>query len=204
MKNTDTASLIRQKYLESAVLELRAHFTKLGYTVPANVRISVGFPKGTHKGAGGKTIGQCWPYQSSTDKHSEIFISPELRDTETVVHVIAHELVHATVGCEAGHKAPFKCCALAIGLTGKMTATVAGEGMKAFIKRFVQAHGEYPAGALMVANRKKQGTRLLKCACEECGYTVRTTRQWVEGLGTPICPKDKVSMSCDAIDGEDS
>lgn len=198
-----TASLVRQQYLENAVLELRAHFTKLDYKVPVNVRISVGFPKGTHKGAGGKTIGQCWPYQSSTDKHTEIFISPELRDTGTVIHVIAHELVHATVGCDKGHKGEFKRCALAIGLTGKMTATVAGVDMLAFIGRFKKAHGEYPAGALMIANRKKQGTRLLKCECETCGYVVRTTRQWVENAGTPICPTDEISMVCDAIDGED-
>lgn len=33
----------------------------------------------------------------------------------------------------------------------------------------------------------KQTTRLLKAACEECGYTVRVTQKWLE-VGPPHCP----------------
>lgn len=34
---------------------------------------------------------------------------------------------------------------------------------------------------------KKQTTRLKKCECRECGYTVRVTAKWLE-VGAPHCP----------------
>lgn len=37
-------------------------------------------------------------------------------------------------------------------------------------------------------------TRLLKCACPTCGYTLRTTRRWLK-FGAPICPTDQISMT---------
>ena len=33
----------------------------------------------------------------------------------------------------------------------------------------------------------KQTTRLLKCQCDICGYTVRVTRKWLD-IGAPHCP----------------
>lgn len=41
---------------------------------------------------------------------------------------------------------------------------------------------------------EKQGTRLLKCRCASCGYTVRTTRKWLDLAGPPICPTDRVAL----------
>lgn len=35
---------------------------------------------------------------------------------------------------------------------------------------------------------KKQKTRMLKCECATCGYTVRTARKWLELAGAPLCP----------------
>lgn len=35
---------------------------------------------------------------------------------------------------------------------------------------------------------RKQGTRMLKAACEDCGYTVRVTAKWLE-IGPPHCPQ---------------
>jgi hypothetical protein len=35
---------------------------------------------------------------------------------------------------------------------------------------------------------KKQTTFLIKCHCEKCGYTVRTTARWLDQFGPPICP----------------
>jgi hypothetical protein len=36
------------------------------------------------------------------------------------------------------------------------------------------------------ADSDNRGTRLIKVACPQCGYTVRTTRQWIE-TGLPVC-----------------
>jgi len=31
-------------------------------------------------------------------------------------------------------------------------------------------------------------TRLIKCACQACGYIVRTARVWIDDKGAPHCP----------------
>lgn len=197
----ETASLIRQKYLEAAVVECRKHFADCGYELPREgFRISVGFPRGSHGGK--KAIGQCWPVRASTDQHCEMFISPELRVSKQVLETIMHELIHFLDGCKSGHKGLFRTVALAIGFVAPMTSTPAGEAMKAACEKIIKKLGEYPAGALMTGDRKKQGTRLLKCACE-CGYTVRTTRFWIEKAGPPICPADEISMKCETVDDEE-
>lgn len=197
-------SIRRQMWIEAGAEALRALFAEKGYTVPKNVRVSIGWPKGSH--GKGRAIGQCWGADSSSDKHFEIFVSPELGEKAASVQilgVIAHEMAHATVGIAAGHKRPFAKCALAIGLQGKMTATTESADFIVWAKDVIKKLGDYPAGRLSMAGRKKQSTRLLKCECEDCGYNVRVTRKWVESSGAPICPTDQVSMKCDAIEGEE-
>jgi hypothetical protein len=174
--------------LEAALYELRPYFLKAGYSVPANVRVSIGWPHGARGGKGSETIGQCWDMVASSDKHFEIFISPSMKDGARICDVLAHELCHAIAGHKAGHKGPFKAIATAIGLEGKMTATTAGPAMKAWAEGFVEKHGAYPAGSLSPSKgRKKQGTRLIKCECSECGYIARTTAKWIEEAGAPYC-----------------
>ena len=36
--------------------------------------------------------------------------------------------------------------------------------------------------------KRKQSTRMLKCQCGFCGYTIRTTRTWLDEHGPPLCP----------------
>lgn len=186
-------SALRQQWLEGAAKALRGLFAAKGHTVPDKLRVSIGWPKGSHGRV--RAIGQCWAAEASSDGHSEIFVSPELNDGARILDVMAHEMCHAIAGHEAGHKEPFKRIAVAVGLTGPMTATVAGEEFKAWAARHLETAGAYPGGALTAAGRKKQTTRLIKCECQECGYTVRTTRQWLEA-GEPICPTDMIPMEC--------
>jgi hypothetical protein len=112
--------------------------------------------------------------------------------------VLAHELVHATVGIGAGHKKPFKQCALKIGLQGPMRSTTAGPEFVAWTEALFKRIGSYPAGFL--TDTPKQGTRMLKCECSLCGYTARVTRKWLTLAGPPICPTDHVALvACDAL-----
>lgn len=179
--------LARQLWLQEVTEELRERFHLVGYQIPDEVRASIGFPSA---GLRGKAIGECWATEASTDAHAEIFLIPTLDDPARIVDVLAHELVHATVGHEAKHGKVFRKCALAIGLEGKMTSTVAGEAFKRWIADMLARIGEYPAGSLnaMTTGRTKQKTRLLKAECGACGYTVRVTRKWVEEAGAPHCP----------------
>jgi hypothetical protein len=45
---------------------------------------------------------------------------------------------------------------------------------------------------------------MVKCACEECGYTARTTKKWLEEAGAPICPCNKKPMAFEMPEGEGS
>jgi len=42
----------------------------------------------------------------------------------------------------------------------------------------------------------------LKLECGECGYTVRTTRKWID-VGMPVCPCGETFVCGDGGDGED-
>ena len=44
---------------------------------------------------------------------------------------------------------------------------------------------------------EKQGTRLLKCRCASCGYTVRTTRKWLDLAGPPTGPTDRIVLTAE-------
>ena len=121
-----TPSLERQHWLERAGSELRARFAAAGYIVPEKIRVSIGWPK---RAASCGAIGECWATEASSDRHAELFISPELTEGARILDVLAHELVHATVGTNAGHGKAFKQCALKIGLRGPMRSTSAGGRM---------------------------------------------------------------------------
>jgi hypothetical protein len=71
----------------------------------------------------------------------------------------------------------YKQCAVAVGLTGKMTATIETDEFNAWAATVIERIGKYPAGAMTTMSRKKQTTRLLNGACGTCGYTVRITKK---------------------------
>jgi predicted Zn-ribbon and HTH transcriptional regulator len=185
----------REEWLNKATDKLRPLFEAAGYKVPANVRNTCGFPSKSALANKKQRIGECWSDSASEGKVFEIFISPVLAKELTVLETLAHELVHATVGLEAKHGSKFSKCAKAIGLEGKMTATTAGKELREKLSDLAKAIGPYPHKRLhgMTSGEKKQGTRLIKCECKTCGYTVRTTRSWLE-FGAPICPVDDEAM----------
>lgn len=178
----------REEWLQVATDRLRSElFATNGYSVP-QVRVSVGFPS---HGARGKVIGQC--HYASADSVPQIFIHPTLDESTRALDVLAHELVHATLGADAGHRAEFKRCAESIGLTGKMTATIAGETLKAWLGELVAEIGEYPHAKLSLGG-KKQTTRLIKCECSNCGYIARVSNKWIDEMGAPLCPCNMEEM----------
>lgn len=178
----------REQWLNSLTTHLRQHFTTSGFTIPENVRMTCGFPSKSATSRKNRRIGECWDASRSDGKVFEIFISPVVSDAVEVGAILAHELVHSTVGLKAGHKGQFIKCAKAIGLEGKMTSTHPGEAFKQALGVMVADVGPYPHETLNASSApKKQGTRMVKCECEECGYVVRTTSKWIETEGAPHC-----------------
>lgn len=192
----------REEWLNFITDEVRPVFAEVGAPLPDDVRMAVGF---TSTGYRSRSIGECWDATVSGDKHFEIFIKPDQDDAMRVAGILVHELAHAAVGIKHGHKAPFKRVAVALGLEGKMTATTEGAAFVKMMAPILKKAGPLPHKKLKAYSiRKKQSTRLLKCECEECGYTVRTTAKWLEAAGTPYCGTEAHGrMVCDAIeDGE--
>ena len=75
-----------------------------------------------------------------------------------------------------------------------MTSAGAGAELKAIIEGWIAEAGEYPHATLLSSNRKKQGTRMIKCVCSHCEYQVYTTRKWI-GVALPTCP----DVDCEAF-----
>ena len=190
----------REEWLQEAISELSATvFKREGVTVPP-VHVSVGYPKGVR--TVGKVVGVCHPAGLSEDEQAHIFINPCVKHSEQVLAILAHELVHAVDNCESGHKGRFADIAKAIGLEGKMTATVAGEELAQGLNVMVSKLGEYPHAILRDGGRK-QGTRMLKCWCNNCGYICRTSEKWLNEYGAPLCPCSGSQMQADGYEPTD-
>lgn len=192
----NNTSTLRHQWLNRAAKLLAKRYKQLGRTVPAEVRVAVGMPSRK------RFIGECWANEASSDKHAEIFISAKLPSDDAVkmLEVLAHELAHAIHGHKVGHKKPFIETVRAIGLEGKPTATHPGPAFKQLVEPWLadpKVLGKYPVGHLnggvLAGGPKKQTVRMIKCECPECGYTVRTSRQWLE-QGAPLCPVDLQPM----------
>ena len=192
----------REQWLNAAVVFFGPLFEEAGAPIPSKVRVSVGF---CSTGRKSRRIGECWSDTASADGHHEIFLKPELDGrTDRALDVLCHELVHAAVGVQHGHKAPFRRVALAIGLTGKMTSTTAGAELKAKLETMHSKLGMFPYAPLMGDNgRKKAATRLIKCECKACEYIVRAARKPIEELGAPICPGCNEQMTVAGADRDE-
>jgi hypothetical protein len=186
----------REQWLNDFANAARPKFKEVGAELPKAIRMSIGFPS---KGIRAKTIGECWASDTSTDKHAEIFIRPSLQASASrIADVLTHELIHAALGHEEGHGKQFKRVATALGLTGKMTATVAGPEWYEWAKPILKQIGKFPGAELtgaIAGGKKKQTTRMLKCECDGCGFIFRTTRKNIEAAEALVCP----AFGCDGM-----
>lgn len=199
---TPSNDLNREAWLTKSVGLMRTRlFAEHGFKVPDKVRVSVGFPKG-----GRGLIGQCWQPGASADGTAEVFVHPEIEDPIRVLDIVSHELVHTInhAADQSGHGKPFRVIAEAIGLEGKMTATVASSGLVAVLKDYAGILGPYPHRSLIpgTGGPKKQGTRMLALICPRCEYKVRTTQKWVD-VGMPACPCGEEMILEDAKEPEE-
>jgi hypothetical protein len=161
-------------------------------------KISVGFPSRGALSSRRRTIGQCWNKIVCQDGSYQLFISPLLGDVMEVAGTVAHELVHANIGTEVGHKQPFPKFVRALGLTGKPTATVVGPEFIAWSNPLLAKLGPYPHSGMIVNSKfVSQDGRMMKSQCPMCEYKVRITQKWIDadGYGFPECPMHKVPMT---------
>jgi hypothetical protein len=188
---------LREAYLQAYIARLRSLFGGAGVELP-QVRCSCSF---AYRG-GARALGQCWPGALAADGVVQIKISPLIDNAVEVGGILVHELVHAARP-GAKHGPQFRELALAVGLTGRMTATAPSPGLEDRLRTIVAELGIYPHARLMPRERgpvltgfvptvedepPKQTTRLIRVACPECEYPARITRKWLQRLGPPSCP----------------
>jgi hypothetical protein len=162
--------------------------TKAGVTLPADCKVSVGFPGG---GSARKRIGECWPRARSSIKVNEIFLNPSMKDVTRLLDVLVHEAIHAADDCASGHKGFFRRTAKAVGLEGKMTATHAGPELAAWIADVRVAMPTFDYGSLDLSMRKRQTTRMIKheCVNPDCGAIWRAAAKWQMSC-CPVCSQN--------------
>lgn len=199
MKNNK--SLNRETWLKMVTTK---HLSKLfkqagNYVIPEDVKVSCGFPPSGNRGKKQQTLGVCFNRASSVNEVNEIFISPVLDDTSRVLDVLIHELIHAVDDCVHGHKGLFKQIALAVGLEGKMTSTVAGEELQKKLKAIIDVVGEYPHSELQLSG-KKQTTRNIKLACNCCEFSFRTSRKNIELMERKAWEHTECQIICPACE----
>lgn len=177
----------REEWLTAALGEFELMAKDAGYTLPKKVKISCGWPVGSRGGK--KVLGQCFSPDASAGHNIEIFVAPTIDDEILVLGVTLHEYVHAIVGNDAKHGPVFAACGAALGLEGPPTRMLPGEDMVRRFKRdLLPTLGKYPHASIDYEARKRQSTRMIKLVCPKSGYTVRTTRKWIDEQGYPTSP----------------
>lgn len=162
------------------------YFKSEGYTMPEKVRVSVGFPR-----ASAMAIGQCWDPKSSEDGTYEIFICPTQDDPVRVLDILLHELIHAVVGIDEGHKGMFRKLVKEVGLAGKMTATIAEEGttVHAELKVIADRLGKFPHAKLTKKKKPSKPNKWVRyVSTTENKYRVVVNIDQVELHGAPMDP----------------
>jgi hypothetical protein len=194
----------REAWLIEATKHLRPWFEQEEAPLP-NIQVSIGVQPGA------TTLATCYmddKEPGDPEYTSNIYVTPAVDPEEPtrLLDILLHEMVHAANHFQGinGHGKEFGAIARALGLTGKMTATVASEELKERLAPIAEVLGPFPHKVMDLAGRglgpggkKKQTTRMVKAQCTECTYTVRLSRKWIE-VALPICP----NVDCGAYQHE--
>lgn len=182
-------------------------FLKHGYTLPQNVRISIGLQPS--KNAIGSTF-----HPAIGGGYYHIYIAPRIVwNIYEVAATLIHEAIHTLF---FDHKAGFSTCAAAVGLKKPWTATTANDALDADVTQWLADNDinwfepslQYGAGADLgdgvtitpgsgfrhsptptpIGSPKKQPSRMVKLSCPDCGYIIRTAKNNITTKGLPVCP----------------
>jgi len=107
----------RETWLNTIAAKMAPRFEELGHPLP-KFRVSIGWPSA---GKDAPVTGECWDKRVSGDEHFEIFLNPGRDDSMAVAATLAHELAHAAVGLDQGHKGNFAKVMLELGFPRPLT-----------------------------------------------------------------------------------
>jgi hypothetical protein len=178
------------------IVEAIKHFS---LTVPAEKILVTIQSKGRKNAVGWFWHGR-WNKTKKSQFH-EINMSAEHLTTHNMGELLLHELAHAENDhkeikdcCGRRHNKKFKVMAEALGLVvldpDKSVGygyTDLGDGAKTFLAKIAFKRELFELCRITPGPKApKPGSRMLKCVCPACGYTVRTTQKWLD-VGVPTC-----------------
>ncbi len=166
---------------------LRPWFEDLGFPLPEAIDISTGYPSG---GRRSRQISESW---SGDDSDSfVIYVRPDSEDEVAVAAAIAFQLCRISVDGKDEHGHLFRHLAISIGLKGRASEAPAGTLFKEMIQPILDSAGKMPrtdATRTKGTQPREQTTRMIKVTCPKCGYLARVSREWINDVGPPLCPK---------------
>lgn len=178
----------REQWLRAATEAMRPWLAEIGVVLPDSIATSVGFAKYGPP----RSIGQCWNPSSTPGGVTSVFICPTLSEPVKVLDVLLHELVHAGVGTEAGHKGLFVKAVRQLGLKGKPTATYAEEGGALYAKLHELAVelGPYPHSPIIKSGPKRApgGGWVKLMSIQDENYIIRISPKAFKENGVPTDP----------------
>lgn len=206
----------RETWLNQLAEKMAPRFAEMGYPLP-KFRVSIGFTSvGAHGGANGQcwsdacTDDKHYTIFISPAEGTSLAIAAVLN--HELIHAAVglkegHKGKFAFMMNHTGMERPFTCSVPGdgfkdwvqpfideLGEIPHSRLNVRGPGKVKLFKKDgggvdAVADNDNDGDAGPVNNLpKKQTTRLIKCVCGECGYTVRTTQKWLD-VGAPHCPE---------------
>jgi len=167
----------REEWLSRSLPALKSIILSAGGPDFAAPLISIGFPSRNALSKHKQRIGECWSKRCTDTGQPTIMVSPVIENVVEVLATLLHELVHASVGAECGHRGAFKRVATAAGLVGKMTATAASPTLAQALHDIAESIGSFPHVKLNAQaiedERKKQKTRMRLYECNKCNQKIR-------------------------------
>jgi hypothetical protein len=187
--------------IEEANRVLAAAITHYGLQVPAENIVVTIQTKGRRNAVGWFWHGRWQPSAPKATSLHEINMSAEHLRDHNMGELLLHELAHAEndhLGIRdcAGrrHNKKFKVMAERLGLTVEKSGSLGfaftdlGQPAKDFLTKISYKSEIFELSRVGESGvkGKKPGSRLLKCECPDCGYTIRTTQKWLD-TGLPVC-----------------
>ena len=174
MTSTEQITRDREGWLRAAADEFRRWILQVsGITVP-DCRISMGYGGVNYEK---KVRGVCWHKTCDAAGLNQIFITPTVDDTATILAILLHELVHAALNAVDDpewnhHGGKFAEYAMRMGLCAPFTTATPDVPTLAQFMVIAAELGEFPHAALKVPDRAEIKRELV----DSSGQRVRSQR----------------------------
>ena len=185
--------LHRELWLTKATDIMRARWAPLGIAVPADVKMTCGFPGG---GSPRRRIGECWPRARSAAGVNEVMISPVLEDRSTCSTCSATNCCTPSMTARAATARRSRKNSKPSATAAASTARSPAPKPAALAQEMLAKLGAYPHGKVELTAKKRNashGLHKLECGCGNVSYM---TAKKIEELRLPGLRRLRATRCC--------